>query len=147
MRKKVPYYVSAILINCFWFTSLLFFHHKFFLGTLVLSHLELFVLFQTAGLTTAILFKRQITEASNRKSIFLGLILPFFALYVFIIPMLIYKAIFGRLGGGDVASALFYGPFFLVQFFYLTAPLGLLSQFTLRMVARNSRDTRLNSLR
>ena len=134
MKRNIRYCTSAILVNCLWYVVLVYFQAKFFLGTLELSPWELLVLFQISGMTTAIVFKNQITKASEVKGLLLGLMLPFFALYAFVMPMLIYKAIFGGLGGGDIDAALFWGPFFLAKLFYLIAPLGLLSQFVMRRV-------------
>lgn len=134
MKRNIRYCISAILVNCLWYVVLVYFQTKFFLGTLELSPWELLVLFQISGMTTAIVFKNQITNASKAKSVLLGLTLPFFALYAFVTPMLIYKAIFGGLGGGDIGAALFWGPFFLAKMFYLIAPLGVLSLFVMRRV-------------
>ena len=130
--QRARYLGVAVVVNGGWFAGLVLVSTDFFLGTLELSKWELFVLLQAAGCATALAFRNTITEASVGKSVVLGLTLPLFALYVFIVLMLVGKLAAGTLGGGDIGASFVYGPFFLVSFGYVTFPLGIISQFIMR---------------
>ena len=133
MNKELSKYLGCgVLVNSGWIVALVFLSQDFFLDTLELSSWDFFVLMQVAGCATALLFKKTIIRASVRKSFALGLGLPFFALYAFIISMLLYKLVNGGLGGGDIGASFVYGPVFLVSFGYVIFPLGITSQFIMR---------------
>lgn len=140
MKKEFSKYLACgVLVNTLWFAALLLLSENFFLDTLELSAWELFGLLQVSGCTTALVFRRAITSASVWKSLVLGLGLPFFALYMFVVSMLLYKVTTGGLGGGDIGASFIYGPFYLVSFGYVVFPLGVSSQFIMRWAGSGMR--------
>ena len=112
-----------------------------------LTHIEMSLfetlgLFLLSGLGVAHLFRRWISNAKGLGNVFLGAGIPFAATFVFILLLLAYKAVSGKLGGGDIGSALFWGPMFVGMSAYVVIPMGILSQYALKWSLKSEETER-----
>ena len=139
--KTAPleYFGGAALLSACWYPVLLIPPDlREALSALELSAPESILLLGVGGVTISAVFRKAIIEARGLKCVALGALLPFVAMLVFVVAMLLYKGVQGGLGGGDIPSAFIYGTLFTLTGAYVVAPMGIVSELAMRWLGRRS---------
>ena len=140
MKSALQYYGGAALLNACWYPVLLLpLQLREALYALELTVPEKILLLELAGLSTAAVFRNAIIGARGLNCLVLGAILPFFGMLVFVVAMLMYMGVQGRLGGGDIGLSLVYGPVFTLMGAWVVVPMGIISEFVMRWLGRQIR--------